>query len=349
MATVLVIDDNDTVRDGVATVLHRMGHRAIAAPGGQQGIDAYRSEDEDIDLVITDLKMEPVDGMQVLRTVTEINPDAIVVIITAHGTVKTAVEAMHAGAFDFIEKPFPVDLLKSKVKKALAVLEERKKVTRLERENEYLRDELGTNEKSGGVESIIGSAPSMERVFQLLRKVAPTDSTVHIYGESGTGKELFASALHKLSSRASGPFVKVNCGAIPDNLLESELFGHEKGAFTDAVKRRIGRFELADGGTIFLDEIGDVSTAMQVKLLRVLQERTFERVGGEKTVEVDVRVVTATNKNLEEEVAAGNFREDLLYRLKIIPLDLPPLRDRQEDVPVLAQHFVQKLARRTRS
>jgi two-component system response regulator HydG len=349
MATVLVIDDNDTVRDGVATVLHRMGHRAIAAPGGQQGIDAYRSEDEDIDLVITDLKMEPVDGMQVLRTVTEINPDAIVVIITAHGTVKTAVEAMHAGAFDFIEKPFPVDLLKSKVKKALAVLEERKKVTRLERENEYLRDELGTNEKSGGVESIIGSAPSMERVFRLLRKVAPTDSTVHIYGESGTGKELFASALHKLSSRASGPFVKVNCGAIPDNLLESELFGHEKGAFTDAVKRRIGRFELADGGTIFLDEIGDVSTAMQVKLLRVLQERTFERVGGEKTVEVDVRVVTATNKNLEEEVAAGNFREDLLYRLKIIPLDLPPLRDRQEDVPVLAQHFVQKLARRTRS
>ena len=349
MATVLVIDDNDTVRDGVATVLHRMGHRAIAAPGGQEGIDVYQGDDEDIDLVITDLKMEGVDGMEVLRAVIETNPQAVVIIITAHGTVKTAVEAMQAGAFDFIEKPFPVDLLKSKVGKALGVLDERKRVTRLERENEYLRAELAADDPAPGVDEIIGSAPSMERVFRLLRKVAPTDSTVHIYGESGTGKELFANAIHRLSGRADGPFVKVNCGAIPDNLLESELFGHEKGAFTDAVKRRIGRFELADGGTIFLDEIGDVSTAMQVKLLRVLQERSFERVGGEKTVNVDVRVITATNKDLEAEVANGRFREDLLYRLKIIPLDLPPLRERREDLPTLAMHFVDKLAARTRS
>ncbi|MCB9521331.1 MAG: sigma-54-dependent Fis family transcriptional regulator [Myxococcales bacterium] len=348
MATVLVIDDNDTVRDGVATVLHRMGHRALAASSGQQGIDVYRGDDEQIDLVITDLKMEPVDGMSVLRAVIDANPAAVVMMITAHGTVKTAVEAMQAGAFDFIEKPFPVELLKSKVEKALAVLSDRTRAARLERENEYLRDELG---QTGGAAfaEMIGSSEPMRRVFRLVEKVARTDSTVHIHGESGTGKELVANAIHALSPRASGPFVKINCGAIPETLLESELFGHEKGAFTDAAKRRIGRFELAHGGTIFLDEIGDVSLAMQVKLLRVLQERTFERVGGERTVAVDVRVVTATNKNLEAEVAAGRFREDLLYRLRIIPIDLPPLRDRRDDVPALVAHFVEKLAKRTRS
>ncbi len=350
MATVLVIDDNDTVRDGVATVLHRMGHRAIAAPGGAQGIGVYEGDDEDIDLVITDLKMEPVGGMEVLETVLGINPKALVIIITAHGTVKTAVEAMQAGAFDFIEKPFPVDLLKSKVEKALGVLDDRKRSVRLERMTEYLKDELQAQDGSAaGIDSIIGDSPAMQRVFKLVRKVAATDSTVHVFGESGTGKELVANAIHELSPRVDGAFVKVNCGAIPDNLLESELFGHEKGAFTDAAKRRIGRFELADGGTIFLDEIGDISSAMQVKLLRVLQEQTFERVGGEKTVEVDVRVITATNKDLDEEVREGRFREDLLYRLKIIPLDLPPLRGRTEDIPVLAAHFVSKLARRTRS
>lgn len=349
MATILIIDDNDTVRDGVATVVHRMGHRAIAAPGGAQGLAAHAG-DEDIDLVITDLKMEQVDGMQVLRTVRERDADAVVMMITGHGSVSTAVEAMQAGAFDFIEKPFPVDLLRSKVDKALAVVDARRKGARLERENEYLRAELDPDRGRGeALGRIIGDAPAMQRVFRLVQKVAPTDSTVHIHGESGTGKELFAQAVHDLSRRADKPFIKVNCGAIPDNLLESELFGHEKGAFTDAVKRRIGRFELADGGTLFLDEIGDISTSMQVKLLRVLQEQEFERVGGEKTVSVDVRVITATNRDLEAEVAAGRFREDLLYRLKIIPLDLPPLRQRVEDIPRLAEHFLAKLARRTRS
>jgi len=349
MATLLIIDDNDTVRDGVATVVHRMGHRAITAPGGQQGLDVYGSE-EAVDLVITDLKMDPVDGMDVLRGVREQDPDAVVMMITGHGSVAAAVEAMQAGAFDFIEKPFPVDLLRSKVEKALAVVDARRRGDRLERENEYLRAELDAGRGDGdALDRIIGDSAAMDRVFTLLRKVAPTDSTVHIHGESGTGKELFAQAVHDLSRRADAPFVKVNCGAIPDNLLESELFGHEKGAFTDAVKRRIGRFELADGGTLFLDEIGDISTAMQVKLLRVLQEQEFERVGGEKTVRVDVRVITATNRDLDAEVAEGRFREDLLYRLKIIPLNLPPLRQRPEDIPLLAAHFLDKLAQRTRS
>ncbi len=349
MATILVIDDNETVRDGVATVVHRMGHRAITAPGGQQGIDVFAADDEAVDVVITDLKMEPVDGMTVLREVRTVAPDAVVIVITAHGTVKTAVEAMQAGAFDFIEKPFPVDLLKTKVERALAVVEARRRGARLERENEVLRATLSGEDSSPALERIVGSSAAMEKVFGLIRKVAPADSTVAIHGESGTGKELVASALHELSRRATGPFVRVNCGAIPDNLLESELFGHEKGAFTDAVKRRLGRFELADGGTIFLDEIGDISSSMQVKLLRVLQEQTFERVGGEKTISVDVRVVTATNRDLKAEVEAGRFREDLFYRLNIIPIRLPPLRERLDDIGPLATHFVGKLAKRTRS
>ncbi len=335
MATILVIDDNETVRDGVATVVHRMGHRAITAPGGQQGIDVFAADDEAVDVVITDLKMEPVDGMTVLREVRTVAPDAVVIVITAHGTVKTAVEAMQAGAFDFIEKPFPVDLLKTKVERALAVVEARRRGARLERENEVLRATLSGEDSSPALERIVGSSAAMEKVFGLIRKVAPTDSTVAIHGESGTGKELVASALHELSRRATGPFVRVNCGAIPDNLLESELFGHEKGAFTDAVKRRLGRFELADGGTIFLDEIGDISSSMQVS--------------GEKTISVDVRVVTATNRDLKAEVEAGRFREDLFYRLNIIPIRLPPLRERLDDIGPLATHFVGKLAKRTRS
>lgn len=349
MATILVIDDNETVRDGVATVLHRMGHRAIAAPGGAEGIAAFRAEPDDIDLVITDLKMAPVDGMEVLKAVLTERPDTVAMIITAHGTVKTAVEAMREGAFDFIEKPFPADLLKSKVDKALDVRAQRRAGEKLRRENEVLREALGDAPPAEGDLGIIGSSPAMDRVFRVIRKVAPTDSTVLIQGESGTGKELVANAIHFASARASGPLVKVNCGAIQDTLLESELFGHEKGAFTDAGKRRMGRFELADGGTLFLDEIGDITPAMQVKLLRVLQEQTFERVGGERSVTVDVRVVTATNKDLEAEVAAGRFREDLYYRLKIIPVQLPPLRSRASDILPLAMHFVEKLARRTRS
>jgi len=350
MATFLVIDDNPTVRDGVAMVLHRAGHHALIAADGATGIATFESEEEEIDVVITDLKMEPVDGMAVLRRVRELRTDAIVIMITAHGNVQTAVEAMQAGAFDFIEKPFSVDLLKSKIAKALEVRDERRANARLSRENEYLRAELGAEQLSDDpLARIVGQSEAMQRVFQMVRKVAPTDSTVHIHGESGTGKELIATAIHELSTRRSGSFVKVNCGAIQDTLLESELFGHEKGAFTDANRRRMGRFELAHGGTIFLDEIGDISPAMQVKLLRVLQERTIERVGGEKTIDVDVRVVTATNRDLKAEIAAGRFREDLYYRLNIIPVVVPPLRDRVGDVPHLAAHFLTKLATRTRS
>ncbi len=343
MATVLVIDDNDTVRDGVATVLHRMGHRAIAAPGGEQGIGVYEGDDEDIDLVITDLKMEPVGGMQVLETVLRINPKALVIIITAHGTVKTAVEAMHAGAFDFIEKPFPVELLKSKVDKALGVLTDRKRSVKLERMAEYLEDELHAQDGRGaGIDSIIGSSPAMQRVFKMVRKVAATDSTVHVCGESGTGKELVASAIHDLSPRSGGAFVKVNCGAIPDNLLESELFGHEKGAFTDAAKRRIGRFELADGGTIFLDEIGELPKSMQAKLLRVLESGEIRRVGDNESFQVDVRIVCATHRDLDRMVQDGDFREDLMFRINTFEIELPPLRVRSSDIPLLAEHFFRR-------
>jgi two-component system response regulator HydG len=254
---------------------------------------------------------------------------------------------MRCGAWDFVEKPFSVDLLRSKVSRALEVVQERRQADKLVHENSYLREQLMGAGSS--LDRIIGASQCMERVFRLIRKVAPTDSTVHIYGESGTGKELVATAIHELSNRARGPFVKVNCGALTDSLLESELFGHEKGALTDAVRRHVGRFELAEGGTLFLDEIGDISPAMQVKLLRVLQERTYERVGGDKTMNADLRVVTATNRDLQAEVAAGRFREDLYYRLHIIPLTLPPLRERSEDIPSLVAHFIHKLAPRTRS
>ena len=346
-AKILIVEDNDTVREGVERVIQRMGHKTVGAPNGRDGIRAYR--EGDVDLVITDLKMEPVDGMQVLETVCKLNPDAVVIIITAHGTIKMAVEAMQAGAHDFIEKPFPADLLAEKVERALRFRAERHRRQRLERENEVLREEVFGPPEGVGFAGIIGESTVMQRVFNVLRKVSPTDSAVHVYGESGTGKELIAKAIHTLSPRCSGPFVRVNCGALADTLLESELFGHEKGAFSDAVRQRIGRFELADKGTLFLDEIGDITAAMQVKLLRVLQEHEFERVGGEKTIRVDVRVITATNRDLKKLVEEGNFREDLYYRLHIIPLTVPPLRDRVSDIPALVAHFVAKLAGRTRS
>jgi two-component system response regulator HydG len=343
-ARILIVEDNDTVREGVQRVLERMGNKVVAASGGEEAIRHYRSGP--FDLVITDLKMEPVDGMAVLETVREINSDALVIIITAHGTIKLAVEAMRAGAHDFIEKPFPADLLSEKVERALRYREEQERSRRLSRENEVLREAvIGEVDFS----EMVGESEPMKRVLGLLRRVAPADSTIHIYGESGTGKELVAKAIHTMSGRRDGPFVRVNCGALAETLLESELFGHEKGAFSDAVRRRIGRFELADKGTLFLDEIGDISPGMQIKLLRVLQEQEFERVGGEKTVQVDVRVITATNKDLRKEVEAGRFREDLFYRLNIIPISLPPLRERPGDIPLLAEHFIKKLAKRTRA
>ena len=343
MATVLVVEDNTTLREGIVQVIKRMGHDALDAPGGARGLEVFEAERPD--LVVTDLKMDGVDGMQVLDGVLEIDPTALVIICTAFGSIEKAVDAMQKGAHDFVPKPFPPDLLRSKIDRALQLREERQRGKRLSAENEMLRADAAAAHDD---DDIVGSSDVMTKVFDKIRKVAPTDSTVHIYGESGTGKELVARAIHENSPRASGAFVKVNCSALAESLLESELFGHEKGSFTGAVKQKLGRFELADGGTIFLDEIGDIPQNTQLKLLRVLQERQFERVGGETTVSVDVRVVTATNKDLKDEVAAGNFREDLFYRLHIIPITLPPLRERMDDLRPLVDHFIDKLVKRTR-
>jgi two-component system response regulator HydG len=341
MGTVLIIDDNETIREGLAHTVRRMGHVALTASGGREGVATFKQRG-DVDFVITDLKMEGMDGVEVLRQVTGLDADAVAMIITAFGTVETAVEAMKLGAFDFLTKPFAPEVVRLKVERALELRATRRAAARAQATSDYLRAE---NEAHYG--ELVGGSAQMKAVYTTITKVAPTDSSVFIFGESGTGKELVARAIHAGSRRAAGPFIKVNCGALTETLLESELFGHEKGSFTGAVKRKLGRFELADGGTLFLDEIGDVSAAMQLKLLRALQEREFERVGGESTIKVDVRVVSATNKDLKTEVAAGRFREDLYYRLHIVPVTLPPLRERRDDIPSLASHFVAKLAPRT--
>lgn len=341
---ILVVEDNETLREGILAVLKRLGHETYAAQNGKIGLAQFEARQPD--LVITDLKMDEMDGMTLLKEIHARDPEALVIIVTAFGSIERAVEAMQQGAFDFLPKPFPPDLLRTKVKKALEVREQRRHTERLTQENAMLRAEAGASYDRS---EIIGTSEAMQRVFKFVAKVAPTDSTVHVFGESGTGKELFARSIHQSSPRKDGPFVKVNCSALVETLLESELFGHEKGSFTGAHKQKLGRFELADGGTLFLDEIGDIAPMIQLKLLRVLQERQLERVGGEQTIKVDVRVVTATNKDLKAEVDAGRFREDLFYRLHIIPVDLPPLRDRKDDIPMLVEHFIKKLTKRTRS
>lgn len=342
MPRILVIDDNDTMREGMAYTIRKMGHKVDVASGGKEGVALFRPEETDF--VITDLKMDDMDGLSVLKTIKTKDPDVLVMVVTAFGTIEVAVDAMKAGAFDFITKPFSMELLRVKVNKALEAREWVQKNARLNEENKLLRDEIAA---PYGAKEIIGDSEPMQRVFKLIRKVAASDSTVHIFGESGTGKELAARAIHDLSPRRDGPFIKINCSALPETLLESELFGHEKGAFTNAIKRKLGRFELADKGTIFLDEIGDISPAVQVKLLRVLQEKEFERLGGEQPIKVDVRIVSATNKDLQKEVDAGRFREDLFYRLHILPLSLPPLRARLDDLALLVDHFLHKLRSRT--
>ena len=342
MGTILIIDDNETIRTGLAHTIKKMGHTALTADGGKTGLGLFRSR-SDIDFVITDLKMEGVDGVEVLRRIRDAQPECPTMIITAYGTVETAVEAMKLGAFDFLTKPFEPEVVRLKVERALELAAARRARRKLEEQNQYL------NEQAQPVVSfadLVGSSEKMLRIFKMVQKVAATDSTVIISGESGTGKELVARAVHDSSRRAGGPFIKVNAGALPETLLESELFGHEKGAFTGAIRAKMGRFELADGGTLFLDEIGEIPPSMQVKLLRALQEHEFERVGGEATVKVDVRLIAATNRDLTKEVAAGRFREDLYYRLQVVPVELPPLRDRRDDIPVLVAHFVAKLAPR---
>ena len=352
MARILVIDDNETMRLGIAHTVQRLGHEVDQAGSGPEGIEKFKKRPADF--VISDLKMEGLDGIGVLEGIRQLDPDALLMIVTGFGTIETAVKAMQLGAFDFITKPFPPQVLRLKVEAALAVIEQRHAREKLERHNEVLREEVEEryhlDPKRPEVDhDLVGESPAIQRIIETIRRVAGAESTVYIYGESGTGKELVARALHRTSRRKDGPFIKVNCGALAESILESELFGHERGSFTNAHKRKLGRFELADGGTLFLDEIGDISPAIQLKLLRVLQEREFERVGGEETVKVDVRVVSATNRDMRKLVDEGKFREDLFYRLHIVPIELPPLRERATDIGLLAKHFIEKLHRRAGS
>jgi len=335
MEKILVIEDDETVQDVLRTFLQTKGFDVTIAENGEAGLDMMRTEK--FELIMTDLVMPGVSGMDVLKEVAAAKISIPVIVMTAFGTVQTAVEAMRHGAFDYITKPFNLDELMIVLEKALSL-------TKLRKENVMLKMQL---KKKYNFKGLIGDSPCMQSVYEMIGKIADTDSTVLITGESGTGKELIAKTVHyNNTSRAGGPFIPINCAAIPRDLLESELFGHEKGAFTGAINTRIGRFELAQGGTIFLDEVGELDPSLQVKLLRVLQEREFERVGGMKTIKVDVRILAATNKDLEKTTMEGKFREDLFYRLNVIPLHLPPLRSRQEDIPLLAAFFVQDFCRK---
>jgi DNA-binding NtrC family response regulator len=332
---ILLVEDERAIRLALSGLLRREGLEVEQAEGGAEAV--RRLAAEPFDLVLTDLALgEGPSGMDVLRAARREQPETPVVMITAHGSEKIAVEAMKLGAADYVPKPFDNDEIRLVVRRAL----ER---TELARENRLLRARV---EREFGFESLVGSGPAMRRVFETIQKVAETDLTVLIRGESGTGKELVAQALHQRSARKERPFVAVNCAAISRELVESELFGHEKGAFTGAEARRVGRFEAAHGGTIFLDEIGDMAPETQAKVLRVLQERAFERVGGSRPLQVDVRVVAATHRDLERDVKDGRFREDLYYRLKVVEIELPALRERPEDVPALAARFLAQLAER---
>jgi two-component system response regulator PilR (NtrC family) len=328
--SILVVDDERSMRDFLSIMLKKEGYQVSAVEDGNQAIRAIQ---KDIyDLVITDIKMPGIDGLQVLQTIKEVSPETLVIMITAFSSTKDAVKAMKQGAIDYIAKPFEVDEIKLVIRNAL----ERKK---LSEENSYLKRELESKYKSL---SLVGQSPAFNRVLKMIEKVSAGRSTVLILGESGTGKELVARAVHQNSPRRNKPFVTVNCGAIPEHLLESELFGHMKGSFTGAIANKQGLFELADGGTFFLDEIGEMTPAIQVKLLRVLQEKQFKRVGGTMDIKVDIRIIAASNKDLEKMVAEGAFREDLYYRLNVIPIYIEPLRNRKEDIPLLVDYFLKK-------
>jgi two-component system response regulator HydG len=331
MAHILIVEDNTTMREGIVQILSSMGHEVHGAASGKEGLQYFHLAEPEF--VITDLKMDDIDGMKVLKEIRETSPDTTVMIITAFGTIEVAVEAMKLGAYDFITKPFPPDLLRVKVAKGLELV-------RAKAENSYFRQEQ--NRKVS--DSIIGDSPAMKVIKEQVEKASMVDTTVLITGESGTGKEVIARAIHTESNRKDKPFIKVDCAALAEGVLESELFGHEKGSFTGALNRKQGRFELADKGTLFLDEIGNLSPQIQLKLLRVLQDRSFERVGGNKTLHVDVRIISATNADLKKQVKEGKFREDLYYRLHIIPITLPPLRKRKTDIPILIQHFTRKFS-----
>ncbi len=331
MGRILIVEDDRGTREALGSALAVEGHDILQAANGREGL--RMAVEADVDVVVSDMKMPEMDGLALLEELKKEKPDIEVIMVTAYGTVETAVTAMKRGAYDFVEKPIrDLGEIRELVRKAF---EKRTLV----RENVSLREQLRDKYR---FDNIIGNSPRIAEIFQVIAQVAPTQATVLIAGESGTGKELIANAIHYNSPRANKPFIKVNCASLSETLLESELFGHERGAFTGAVAQRRGRFEIADGGTLFLDEIGTLSPTVQVKLLRVLQEREFERVGGNKPIKVNVRLIVATNRDLKAAVDAGEFREDLYYRVNVVKIILPPLRERKEDIPLLVEHFIRK-------
>jgi DNA-binding NtrC family response regulator len=332
---ILVVDDEKNIRTGLGKSLELEGYEIYLAENGNEALKEMLKVS--IDLVVTDLKMPGMSGDELLKKIINAYPTVPVIILTGHGTVENAVNSMRNGAFDFLTKPVNLDRLSLLVKRALST-------RKLIAEHEALQKEVERLEKRKN-QSIIGRSGALNHVMDLINQVAQTKVSVLITGESGVGKELVADAIHNSSTRHDKPFIKVHCAALSESLLESELFGHEKGAFTGASSQRKGRFELADGGTIFLDEIGEINPSVQIKILRVLQEKSFERVGGEKTIKVDARVIAATNRDLKEEVEKGNFREDLYYRLNVVNIHVPPLRERKDDIPMLAAAFIEQFAR----
>ena len=334
-AKILIVDDELIMRESLAGWLERDGHEVEKAASGEEALKILK--ESRFDILLVDIKMEGMSGLDVLKQVKETDPDVEIVMITAYGSIATAIEAMRNGAYDYLLKPFEPDELGILIEK---IIEHQAQI----RENIFLRQQYKDRTR---FESMIGQSRAMQEVFDLIGDIAPVDSTVLITGETGTGKELAAKAIHTNSPRSDGPFVSVNCGGIPEHLMESELFGHQKGAFTDAKTTKKGRLELAHGGTLFLDEIGEISMRMQIDLLRVLEDHIFYRVGGTQPIEMDFRVVAATNKNLEEAIKEGTFREDLYYRLNVISLRMPSLSERKEDIPLLAEHFLHRFSQET--
>lgn len=334
--TILIADDEKNIREGLGMAMELEGYGVLLAADGNEAWKLINSQS--VDLVISDLRMPGLSGEELLKKISGAYPRLPVVILTGHGTIESAVAAMRDGAVDFITKPVNLDRLTLLVKRSLDNRD-------LYDQHQQLQEEVKQLKARTKYDRIIGTSAKLVRMMDMVQQIAPTKASVLITGESGVGKELVADAIHDLSTRSNGPFIKVHCAALTSSLLESELFGHEKGAFTGAVNQQKGRFELADGGTIFLDEIGEISQATQIKILRVLQEKKFERVGGEKTLSVDVRIISATNRNLQEEIAKGNFREDLYYRLNVVHIEVPPLRERKDDILLLSTSFLEQFAK----
>ena len=330
---ILIVDDDALVLESVKLLLKKSGYRVYSAANGREALNILQKRQ--IPIMLTDLKMPKMTGIELLRKAKEVNPDICIIMMTAYATVETAVEAMKLGAYDYITKPFSSDELKLLLKRAREALTLRK-------ENQALKQEVSSQEDSF---RFVANHPAIKRIVELLDRVKDSNATILLSGETGTGKEVIARYAHYTSNRRNSPFITVNCAALPANLLESELFGHEKGSFTGAVQRRLGKFELANNGTLLLDEISEMDIGLQAKLLRALQEGEFDRVGGSQTISVDVRVIATTNRDLEEEVKSGRFRQDLFFRLSIIPIELPPLRNRKEDIPLLVRLFIDKYSK----